>query len=342
MADKNTEFEMANYDGRIPAHPQPEESGRLILTTVGEWQIHYGGKGMVKKKQWISEQWSRYPMTAVATGPNSCHITITDAHDPSFSSELDLPKTSASEFADAYESHRGNFTATAIQAKELQERVESGAWWLRTDAFKGLGFTGTLRVPETHYLGGWQGQDKTYTGKISDGNSVMINKGGVNYIRFKTVFTIPWNDIISVDVEGPDLAQRHLTAVRILALGVFALAAPKKSKIAMLMVSTRNGDVAVFQTEKMTALELKGKLAPISSQISRAQNQFVGDQAPEMTPTPPLTPPAPRVSTPPPPPPGSPAGWLVDPLGKHENRYWDGGKWTEHVATNGEQSVDFL
>jgi uncharacterized protein YxjI len=34
------------------------------------------------------------------------------------------------------------------------------------------------------------------------------------------------------------------------------------------------------------------------------------------------------------------AGWYADPLGRHQMRYFDGSKWTEHVASNGRQSVD--
>lgn len=39
-------------------------------------------------------------------------------------------------------------------------------------------------------------------------------------------------------------------------------------------------------------------------------------------------------------PPATPAGWFPDPLGRHEQRYWDGVQWTEHVASHGRQSVD--
>jgi len=35
-----------------------------------------------------------------------------------------------------------------------------------------------------------------------------------------------------------------------------------------------------------------------------------------------------------------PPGWFPDPLGRHEQRYWDGQQWTEHVASHGRQSVD--
>ena len=45
----------------------------------------------------------------------------------------------------------------------------------------------------------------------------------------------------------------------------------------------------------------------------------------------------------PPPPPVAvavPAGWLADPSGGHELRYWDGREWTAHVSDSGEQSMD--
>lgn len=35
-----------------------------------------------------------------------------------------------------------------------------------------------------------------------------------------------------------------------------------------------------------------------------------------------------------------PADWYPDPFGRHEVRYWDGTRWTEHVASAGRQSVD--
>ena len=35
-----------------------------------------------------------------------------------------------------------------------------------------------------------------------------------------------------------------------------------------------------------------------------------------------------------------PPGWYPDPYGRHETRYWDGGRWTEHVASHGRQGVD--
>jgi len=36
------------------------------------------------------------------------------------------------------------------------------------------------------------------------------------------------------------------------------------------------------------------------------------------------------------------AGWLADPGGRHELRYWDGQRWTEHVSDRGAPGVDPL
>lgn len=36
----------------------------------------------------------------------------------------------------------------------------------------------------------------------------------------------------------------------------------------------------------------------------------------------------------------APANWYPDPFGRHEVRYWDGGRWTQHVASRGCQEID--
>jgi hypothetical protein len=38
----------------------------------------------------------------------------------------------------------------------------------------------------------------------------------------------------------------------------------------------------------------------------------------------------------------TPAGWFADPSRRHELRYWDEHRWTEHVADHGTQAVDPL
>jgi uncharacterized membrane protein YhaH (DUF805 family) len=36
------------------------------------------------------------------------------------------------------------------------------------------------------------------------------------------------------------------------------------------------------------------------------------------------------------------AGWMTDPSGRHQLRYWDGAMWTQSVADNGTQAIDPL
>ena len=40
------------------------------------------------------------------------------------------------------------------------------------------------------------------------------------------------------------------------------------------------------------------------------------------------------------PPPLAPAGWFADSSSRHQLRYWDGSRWTEHVSDNGVSNVD--
>jgi uncharacterized protein DUF2510 len=40
--------------------------------------------------------------------------------------------------------------------------------------------------------------------------------------------------------------------------------------------------------------------------------------------------------------PAHPAAWVSDPSGRHQFRYWDGGRWTDYVGDNGAEAVDPL
>jgi hypothetical protein len=58
-------------------------------------------------------------------------------------------------------------------------------------------------------------------------------------------------------------------------------------------------------------------------------------------PPPPLATPAPPVAPDPPSiVPDNSAGWFPDPGGGHDHRYWDGTRWTEHVADAGVAAID--
>jgi hypothetical protein len=62
--------------------------------------------------------------------------------------------------------------------------------------------------------------------------------------------------------------------------------------------------------------------------------------APAAVTAPPPPPPPPTTSTQPPAPKNTAAAWNPDPTKRHELRYWDGGRWTEHVSDQGKTATD--
>lgn len=69
---------------------------------------------------------------------------------------------------------------------------------------------------------------------------------------------------------------------------------------------------------------------------SRGQQPLFSRVAAEAV-TVPAAPPPPSS---PAPAPASPAAWHGDPTGRHQQRYWDGQRWTDHVADGGQTSTD--
>lgn len=65
-----------------------------------------------------------------------------------------------------------------------------------------------------------------------------------------------------------------------------------------------------------------------------ASEALADDEAQAVVPVP-----AAPVAAEPPPPPPVPAQWAPDPQGRHQHRWWDGTRWTEHVANDGEVTV---
>jgi len=85
----------------------------------------------------------------------------------------------------------------------------------------------------------------------------------------------------------------------------------------------------------------RAPMAPIAEPVSSSPPASSSASPPTVTmytpststPAAAATPPAAAV-------PSVPAGWYADPSGRYEQRYWDGGTWTEHVARGGAQFTD--
>jgi hypothetical protein len=76
-----------------------------------------------------------------------------------------------------------------------------------------------------------------------------------------------------------------------------------------------------------------GLRGPMFGSAPRAPDQF--DSLPH-----PAHPVGPAVDPLPGSPGVAPAGWHVDPSGRHHYRFWNGYQWTEHIATDGVAGVD--
>jgi len=100
------------------------------------------------------------------------------------------------------------------------------------------------------------------------------------------------------------------------------------------------GLIGLFIISRMSRSKTQPQVTPVRS----AQSHLVIQQQPRAA-QPPLTMPQPDAVQAPLVMPPTPLavqrndGWWPDPLGRHEHRYHDGSKWTDHVADNGVTSV---
>jgi hypothetical protein len=258
---KGQRFDFTNYDGGLPSHPIPERGGSLSIKPTGDWGLAFAGR--FGRGRWIYGWVSRYQFTIDETSSSSCRVTLREIQDESISASFELPSTPAGTLRDAIAS----VEKRVEEGLATRERIEGGEWWIAPNAFRGLGLSQRLSILETHYLGGWSGHAKTYTGKLT--KALVFDKKGVSLSGISTIFTIPWSDVRDVEVEGPESASKRVTVGRALALGVFALAAKKAQKSAVVIVQLKSGEEAIFQTEKFTAGEMRAKLVPITTQLKK-------------------------------------------------------------------------
>lgn len=115
-----------------------------------------------------------------------------------------------------------------------------------------------VKFEGVRYLGGHPQRTKP-----CDRLTLIVDDDGVrakgNYL---TAVRLPWGDVVSLDVDGPDTAQKKVTIGRVVAVGVLALAIKKKVKTAYVSVETATG-TAVFQVNGFFAPEIRAKLSPI-------------------------------------------------------------------------------
>lgn len=149
------------------------------------------------------------------------------------------------------------------RAEERSAQDSRPRWWLQPDAFADFGTMRGVRIEECEYLGGWQPEK-------ARGDTLEIGPVGFTYgVRaFSPTLIIPWEQVVSVVVDGskqatrPPVTGRRL--VRAWATGTYgALGVLAKEKWSRLAVGTTDGSEALFQASGLLAHQLKAKLDPI-------------------------------------------------------------------------------
>jgi hypothetical protein len=253
---RSQKFKLANYDGGLSSHPKPAEAGEFEVGVDATWRMSF--KGSFKPSHGSLVSWT---ISQAATADDSCRVTM-HSQDGSQTATFDLPGTSAEELQNALDEQQPKVEAT----KAKEEQILAGEWWLDSSIFKGLGFTGQWTASDTTYHGGLLDHPKSHSGC-----TLKIDKNGVSLWSFRTLFSIPWSEIIDLEVEGPEQASQRFTATRLALLGPLGLAFKKSKKSTVVQVSTKSNDLAVFVTEKYVVHEVRPKLQAIINRIRQAK-----------------------------------------------------------------------
>lgn len=79
-------------------------------------------------------------------------------------------------------------------------------------------------------------------------------------------------EIVSVEVDGPSEVQKRVTVTRVLALGLIALAVPKKEKLAYLVIASTDGE-AIIEVHSMSAMQLRAAVQPFGERLTSTDTQ---------------------------------------------------------------------
>lgn len=134
------------------------------------------------------------------------------------------------------------------------------------DAALGATAGQVYRTIMLNYLGGHPSNPQPIKGcaLVVTPSDVAIEKGAGLPVR------VPMTKVLKLTVETESEARRRYTATRMLALGVFALAAPKKTAGSVLItVDTVDGPL-VFEKEKATKAQALKALGPSIAAVNLA------------------------------------------------------------------------
>lgn len=112
----------------------------------------------------------------------------------------------------------------------------------------------------------------TYTVELVEGKkrtatNLEISEAGMAMDAFRKTL-IPWSEVSSIDIEGPENLNTRVTATRLLTLGVFAFAAKKKTGETLVMFTFKSGEPKAVMFKNLNSGEIRTIFAPIMRLLS--------------------------------------------------------------------------
>jgi predicted RNA-binding Zn-ribbon protein involved in translation (DUF1610 family) len=177
------------------------------------------------------------------------------------------------------------------QAARREGGVRTPTWLTEPDPL-------SVWLGNVKYLGGHADRDQPVVAA-----GLLLDRRGIHLRAFSELFSIRWDTVLGINIEGPLEISERMTTTRLLALGATTWA----MQVAYLTVRTENGD-AIFEVDGLGPPQLHARLSRVLQGLQRSEPAAAPIALERGTPPSPATDwVTPTVAPPPPPPPPSPA-----------------------------------
>jgi len=105
-------------------------------------------------------------------------------------------------------------------------------------------------------------------GKKKTTTNIQLDGDGFTLGTFRTKESHRWESLKELELDGPDNVSSRITSTRLLTLGVFALAAKKKTGESYAFFTLNDDTLIVIEFPKTSHAQLKAIFAPYMSKIS--------------------------------------------------------------------------
>ena len=141
------------------------------------------------------------------------------------------------------------------RAPSPPERTPMPSWLTQPDPL-------SVWLGGVKYLGGHaeRGRESTIAG-------LLMDRRGLHLRAFAELFTIRWDTVAGIDIEGPTDISERLTTARLVELGASTWAL----RISYLTVHTPDGD-AIFEVDGLSPPELHARLSRVLQGLQRSEH----------------------------------------------------------------------